>query len=382
MNKKIKKISSKKQETGYFNKKVMVSLNLCKKCSFVFQNPRIIKNYLDDYYKNSINSSGKTFFEKNKKNYKFNLNFVRKKFLEKFLKYRKKKYELLEIGSSSYDFLDLLDKKKFLSSAVEPSKQKKKSKIKIYNKVFEKINFKKKFDIVACFHTLEHIFDINLFLKKITQIVKSDGIIYIEVPNSLNMGFITIEQLYPFEHMSYFNSDNLKIFLSKYNFNKFLIDKKDKTNLRIIAKKNSAKKVIKYSKKKIHKNNSLFLKNFEKYEKKNNNYRKFIIDKVDKKIKRNKIQNKTTAVYGAGVHTSYLFDLLKNSSSIKYMFDSDINKKGSLFLEHKIKHVSQILNFKIDTIIISSINFENEIFKTLKKINFKRKVEIFRLYNH
>ena len=37
---------------------------------------------------------------------------------------------------------------------------------------------------------------------------------------------------------------------------------------------------------------------------------------------------------------------------------------------------------KIDTIIISSINFENEIFKNLRKINFKRKVEIFRLYNH
>lgn len=127
LSKKTGKISSKKQETGYFNKKVIVSLNFCKKCSFVFQNPRIKKSYLDDYYKNSINSSGKTFFEKNKKYYKFNLNFVRKKFLEKFLNY-KKKYELLEIGSSSYDFLNLLDKKKFSLSAVEPSKQKKNQK--------------------------------------------------------------------------------------------------------------------------------------------------------------------------------------------------------------------------------------------------------------
>jgi SAM-dependent methyltransferase len=339
------------------------------------------KSYLDDYYKNSINSSGKTFFEKNKKYYKFNLNFVRKKFLEKFLNY-KKKYELLEIGSSSYDFLNLLDKKKFSLSAVEPSKQKKKSKIKIYNKVFEKINFKKKFDIIACFHTLEHIFDINLFLRKINQIVKSDGIIYIEVPNSLNMGFITIEELYPFEHMSHFNSDNLKMLLSKYNFNKFLIDKKDKTNLRIIAKKNSEKKEIKFDKKKIYKNNSLFLKNFKKYEKKNNSYRNFIINKIDKKIKKNKTQNKITAIYGAGVHTNYLFNLLKNSSLIKHIFDSDKNKKGRLFLKHKIKHVSQILNFKIDTIVISSINFEDEIFRTLKKINFKRKIEIVRLYAH
>ena len=84
-----KKISKKEQESGYFDKKVIVSLNICEKCSFVFQNPRIKQKYLDEYYKKSKNSSGITFFEKTKKNYKYNLNFIRKKFLQKFLKKKK-----------------------------------------------------------------------------------------------------------------------------------------------------------------------------------------------------------------------------------------------------------------------------------------------------
>ena len=37
---------------------------------------------------------------------------------------------------------------------------------------------------------------------------------------------------------------------------------------------------------------------------------------------------------------------------------------------------------RIDTIIISSVNFENEIFKSLKKINFKKKIQLIKLYNH
>ena len=50
------------------------------------------------------------------------------------------------------------------------------------------------------------------------------------------MGFMTIEDYYPFEHMSYFNYENLKIFSQKYGFKKFKIDKKDKVNLRVIAR--------------------------------------------------------------------------------------------------------------------------------------------------
>ena len=50
------------------------------------------------------------------------------------------------------------------------------------------------------------------------------------------MGFMTIEDYYPFEHMSYFNYENLKIFLSKYGLKNLKLIKKDKVNLRVIAR--------------------------------------------------------------------------------------------------------------------------------------------------
>ena len=177
---------------------------------------------------------GRRFF-KDDKSYKYGHQRKRVEFLNKIVKKEKKK-KILEIGASTTDFLNLLSKKKYDLYAVEPSKQKINKKIKFFNQTFEKINFKNKFDVIACFHTLEHIFDINVFLSKILKIIKDKGYLFLEIPNSLKMGFMTIEDYYPFEHMSYFNYENLKIFLSKYGFKKFKIDKKDKVNLRVIAR--------------------------------------------------------------------------------------------------------------------------------------------------
>ena len=105
------KLSKMSKQTGYLNKKIDVTLNICRSCSFVFQSPRVSQKYLDKYYKNSKNSSGQTFFFKDDKSYKYGLNKKRVEFLNKIIKTKKKK-KILEIGASTTDFLNLLSKNK------------------------------------------------------------------------------------------------------------------------------------------------------------------------------------------------------------------------------------------------------------------------------
>lgn len=369
------------KQTGYLNKKIDVTLNICRSCSFVFQSPRVSQKYLDKYYKNSKNSSGQTFFFKDDKSYKYGLNKKRVEFLNKIIKTKKKK-KILEIGASTTDFLNLLSKNKHVLYAVEPSKQKINKKIKFFNQTFEKINFKNKFDVIACFHTLEHIFDINVFLSKILKIIKDSGYLFLEVPNSLKMGFMTIEDYYPFEHMSYFNYENLKIFLSKYGFKKFKIDKKDKVNLRVIARFEKRNVNNYFNKSLVKKNTKLFIKGYNNYQKTNIKNTKKIKKRINKIISESICKKKVIAIYGAGVHTHYLFNIINNKNAIKFVFDSDLKKKGKIFNKYKIKHYKEIKNYKVDIIIISSVNFEDEIYRHLKKININKKFRIIRLYGN
>ncbi len=375
------KLSKMSKQTGYLNKKVDVTLNICRSCSFVFQSPRVSQKYLDKYYKNSKNSSGQTFFFKDDKSYKYGLNRKRVEFLNKIVKNEKKK-KILEIGASTTDFLNLLSKKKYDLYAVEPSKQKINKKIKFFNQTFEKINFKNKFDVIACFHTLEHIFDINVFLSKILKIIKDKGYLFLEIPNSLKMGFMTIEDYYPFEHMSYFNYENLKIFLSKYGFKKFKIDKKDKVNLRVIARFEKGNVNNYFNKSLAKKNTKLFIKGYNNYQTTNIKNTKKIKKRINKIIGNSIYKKEVLAIYGAGVHTHYLFNIIDNKNAIKFVFDSDLKKKGKIFNKYKIKHYKEIKNHKVDVIIISSVNFEDEIYRHLKQININKKFRIIRLYGN
>ena len=47
---------------------------------------------------------------------------------------------------------------------------------------FNSIEFKQKYDLVWCSHILEHQLNPNMFLKKVCQVVKEDGLVAIVVP--------------------------------------------------------------------------------------------------------------------------------------------------------------------------------------------------------
>lgn len=81
----------------------------------------------------------------------------------------------------------------------------------------EEIPYKEKyFDILVSSDVLEHVFDLNLVLKKIISVVKENGIIVIRVPYKEDLdGYTQADYPYDLVHLRNFDENSLKILFEK-----------------------------------------------------------------------------------------------------------------------------------------------------------------------
>ncbi len=133
---------------------------------------------------------------------------------------------VLDIGASTGVMLDIFKSNGWETWGVEPSEAGKILRykdIKILNTTFEKAKLPKNyFDVVIMNHTLEHVEDPIKVLKKIHQILKKGGIVYIDVPNfgslSSHIAGRGWKFLHAYEHIHQFEPDTLKKCLQKAGF--------------------------------------------------------------------------------------------------------------------------------------------------------------------
>lgn len=107
---------------------------------------------------------------------------------------KKKKIDLLDVGSGTGIFPIGMLEKKYDITALEPNKEsvdfikfKSKSKIKAIHGDFIKIKIHrfKKYDLITFNKVLEHVEKPILFLKKTLKLLRRQSLIYIEVPDAI-----------------------------------------------------------------------------------------------------------------------------------------------------------------------------------------------------
>lgn len=144
-----------------------------------------------------------------------------------FERSRKIPFRVLDIGTSTGTMLDIFKEKGWETWGIEPSQSAKvaaKKGHKIINDYFENLRDGKQeqlpnnyFDLSLMNHTLEHLDDPVLILKKIHKILKKDGLILIDVPNAGGLGSRILKDKWPYrlpeEHKHQFTKQSLsKIF--------------------------------------------------------------------------------------------------------------------------------------------------------------------------
>ncbi len=151
-------------------------------------------------------------------------NIFRKRFdiAKRFVKFGR----VLDIGASTGVMLDLFGEKGWETWGVEPSMSAllaKNKKHKILKTYFEKAKLPENyFDLVIMNHTLEHVDDALLVLKKIYKILKKGGIVLIDVPNSGGLGSKLLMDKWPYklpeEHNYQFTETSLSELFKEAGF--------------------------------------------------------------------------------------------------------------------------------------------------------------------
>ncbi len=93
---------------------------------------------------------------------------------------------------------------------------------------------------------------------------------------------------------------------------------------------------------------------------------------------------KNVAIYGTGVHTDILLKAYKRLiGDIKahiYYINTDVSDQKMYYRGQKVYNVYQLGDFPVDVILISSVKYEDYIYKTLRKI-YGNQYKIIRLYD-
>jgi 2-polyprenyl-3-methyl-5-hydroxy-6-metoxy-1,4-benzoquinol methylase len=172
----------------YFLTNDVFNISECQYCNFKITNPRPSEKELSKYYESdeylSHSNNSRGVINRVYKLVRFYTLYSKAKFIKLFVS----KGKLLDIGCGTGEFLNYMKKKKFEVTGIEPNNKARLKAIEKYTlEVFDETELdqlqKASFDIITLWHVLEHVYDLNQRIIQIKNLLKSNGILIIAVPN-------------------------------------------------------------------------------------------------------------------------------------------------------------------------------------------------------
>lgn len=244
-NKKLKKYikysKAPKVEKNYQIKIYKRDYFKCSNCNHFISNQKLIN--LDKHYERDYSKFHYSNYDNLKKIFKKIVNFPIKKSDNKnrikriknfynSLEFKKnKKVELLDVGSGLGVFPHEVKKIGWKCYSNEPGIEasffiKKNLNIKTYNCKFENISTNKKFDVITFNKVLEHVKKPEKFLNIARKHLKTDGLIYFEVPDGESAIKISKNrQEFIIEHIHVFAFNSVTHLINRCNLNPIKIER-------------------------------------------------------------------------------------------------------------------------------------------------------------
>lgn len=230
-----KKLNSKTFSARRIPDRLHYRLVKCQNCGLIFSNPIFDQKKINSlYFKSDFN-------------YDCESEYLKKTYFKYFKKYlstkNMKNKKILEIGCGNGFFLqELMDNGIKNVYGIEPGTESvKKAPLKIRNNIKtdilkEGLFAKESFDIIFCFHTLDHIPNPNKFLSISYSLLKKGGRVFFIVHNTNGLSVKLLGEkspIFDIEHIYLFNTFNLKqIFENNKFINSSVFDIKNTYPLR------------------------------------------------------------------------------------------------------------------------------------------------------
>lgn len=191
----------------------------CLNCGLIFSNPILNEEDITSlYFKSNFYYSLESEYLKETYGY----------YLDKIINKERDKLSLLDVGCGNGFFMQKAQEMGIKDVfGIEPGKASvmkapKSLQNRITNNVLKPNIFKRNsFNIITCFHTLDHIIDPNKFLKIIYSLLRTNGKVFLIVHNSDGISvklFGEKSPIFDIEHIYLFNKSNLSKIFSKNGF--------------------------------------------------------------------------------------------------------------------------------------------------------------------
>jgi SAM-dependent methyltransferase len=348
---------------------------VCRDCGFMFINPRPDERELASFYHSNLLSSGATYSEKLPGSRTSRLTNANLAFLFSNLK-RDGGY-VLDIGCSDGFFLSQFNYNwKRYGVEPSPSWQLAASRgIHVFPKPFEEIppgDFPNKFDLVTCISVLEHVENPRNVLLKTRDLLRPDGSLFLGMPDA-KRPLVKISEFYSPEHLSNFTEETLGRLLSSCGFEIDAIFSEPLTPSLILLAKISEKTAACSPNPQTA---GELLSILDEYKKRRAVFEEEIKQKIDHVLSDKKAR---IGLYGAGMHTIQLLGLVNFSDRISCFFDSDPAKQGTMFLDRPVHPPEDITGQGLNTIVISSGDYQDEIYRTIRHVE-RHGIKLIKLY--
>jgi len=339
-----------------------LAIGRCNRCGHIQQINTVTEEYKEVIYKNdhsellsSVPTPSKTGIGKSEAEECFNF----------FKSCNLPLGKALDIGCYDGYFLSLVKNEGYDAWGVEPNPisiiAEKKYGIPIIRDFFSEGYFEKNsFDVIILRNILEHIVEVNDFLIRVNKVLKPDGHMIIEVPNTtfhLQRG--TLGGFFH-QHLSYFSLGALLYLLSRHCL-ECVNSYEDYFMYLCVKKAITKKKEYPLPGEKSDISDKEVEQYFFEYNKKKKDLRE-LLEKEE-----------NVAVFGAGGHTTGLVHMIGKEfakKKIKYVYDNNPLKHGNTLADVPVivRNPEAMKVDKPDILIISTNLHQEAIFSQIRKM--------------
>lgn len=359
--------------------RVELRLELCA-CGALFTNPRPRRGQLRAHYQ-SLSASGNTFHETGAGSRAARFLAYRAGFVRRALGDDSAAGRLLDVGCSTGDLLRSLDLAGWTRIGLEPSHAAAaiahERGLTIAVRALEESPLEDhSFDVVTCISCLEHALDPHEFLGLLDQHVAPGGTLVLSVPDS-SAPVPQVAEFFSFEHLTHFTRATLERLLHAHGYLPFLVETSEGPALNVAARRvgraGTRGLVTENDAASTRKAVTEYVRG-----------RQALEDEVTATLGRRAREwherGARVALYGAGVHSRFLLDLVDLAPSLACVLDSDRGKQGGTFLGWPVHAPEALPELGLDAVVISSRPFQDEMAMRIGPLAARVGVEVVTLY--